>query len=167
MAILSVTRNGSGVPLLNPRWATPTLNNPDLEESVRDYQRDLVSLDSAPIPAVQPLAIGDTIVMRTLDRMIGVDFESGKRVWVFPPQEFTTKPSKADGPLKTRHVGQAALSERLWLDSVYGQASSDGKSIFFVPDPGFLREVENSRQSNDEPAVVRRYNELTASRHQT
>lgn len=155
-------RTGMGLPLLNPRWETPTLNNPDMEKLVKDYQRELVFLESAPIPAVQPLAIGNTIVMRSFDRMIGVDFETGKRVWVFPPWDFTTNFSAPDEPLKTRQVAKASLIERLWLDSVYGQASSDGKSIFVVPDPGFSREARNSGHTDDEPVVVRIYNELKA-----
>ena len=148
-------RTGLGMPLLNPRWETPTLNNPDMEKTVRDYQRDLVFLESAPIPAVQPLAIGNTIVMRSFDQMIGVDFETGKRIWVFPPGDFITDFSRPNEPLKTRHVAQLPLTERLWLDSVYGQASSDGKSIFVVPNPGFSREAGRSAKSRDEPAVVR------------
>ena len=155
-------RTGMGVPLLSPTWSTPTLNNPDMEKKVIEYQRELIFMGSSPIPAVQPLAIGDTVVMRAFDRMIGVDFQTGKRVWVFPPWDFATDFTKPTEPLPTRNVEQAPLTERLWLDSVYGQASSDGQSIFVVPNPGFSREASNSSSPQSEPAVVRIYNELMA-----
>ena len=153
-------RMGMGVPLLSPTWSTPTLNNPDMEKKVIEYQRELVFKGSSPIPAVQPLAIGDTVVMRAFDRMIGVDFRTGKRVWVFPPWDFVTDFTKPTEPLPTRNVEQAPLTERLWLDSVYGQASSDGRSIFVVPNPGFTRDASNWNNPKAEPAVVRVYNEL-------
>ena len=105
-------RMGMGVPLLNPRWSTPTLNNPDLESKVTEFQRELIFMGASPIPAVQPLAIGETIVMRAFDRMIGVDFRTGKRVWVFPPWDFATDFTRPTAPIPTRKVEQAPLTER-------------------------------------------------------
>lgn len=154
-------RSGDGFPLISPRWRTPTLNDPDLEASVRRRQRDLVQLDASPIPAVQPLAVDNTIVMRTFDRMIGVDFETGKRKWVFPPADFTARFDQVGQPLTERQFEARPLTERLWLDSVYGQASSDGRRVFVVPNPGFSTDaVESAGEGNS--IYHRTFNELIA-----
>ena len=156
-------RNGMGLPLINPRWETPTLNDPDMEKVAIGHQRDLVFLDSAPIPAVQPLAIGNTVVMRSFDRMIGVDFKTGKRVWEFPPRDFAAEPSRSTDPTKNRIAKNDPLKERLWLDSVYGQSSSDGKRIFLVPNPGFSRAAgDGFAGDKNQLAVTRHFNELMA-----
>ena len=160
-------RSGTGFPLITPRWTTVTLNHPDIEESVIKRQQDLIYLKSAPIPAVQPLAVGDTIVMRAFDRMIGVDFKTGKRVWVFPPADFTASVGaddfgSTDADLKRRTLPKSSLTERLWLDSIYGQASSDGRRIFVVPQPGFSAQSVRARRGVDQPLLQRTYNELKA-----
>ncbi len=155
-------RSGTGLPLPNPRWVTPTINDPDIEDAVLERQRELILLDSAPIPSVQPLAIGNTIVMRAFDRMIGVDFETGKRVWVFPPWEFTDRFDRQADRLIVREIDKTPLTERLWLDAVYGQASSDGQTIFVVPNPGFSIQARTPISSNSEPTLSRAFNELMA-----
>ena len=155
-------RSGTGFPLIKPRWSTVTLNNPDVEKSVVKRQRDLIHLKSAPIPAVQPLAVGDTIVMRAFDRMIGVDFKTGKRVWVFPPADFTANVDSNKVFDKPRVLPKTTLTERLWQDSIYGQASSDGQRIFVVPKPGFSAEAARVGSVDVEPFLHRSYNELKA-----
>ena len=158
-------RSGTGFPLISPRWTTVTLNDPDIEDSVIKRQQDLIHLKSAPIPAVQPLAVGDTIIMRAFDRMIGVNFKTGKRVWVFPPADFTANVGSEDlgtTDLKRRTLPKLPLTERLWLDSIYGQASSDGKRIFVVPQPGFSAESARSAARNANTLLQRTYNELKA-----
>ena len=156
-------RSGTGFPLLNPRWVTPTVNNPDLEDAVKKRQRDLIALGSSPIPSVQPLAVGNTIVMRAFDRMVGVDFETGKRVWVFPPWNFATRFETPEQRIRTRKVTEESLTERMWLDSIYGQASSNGKKIFVVPKPGFSTQVStDGSEEGVEPALERTFNEMMA-----
>jgi len=54
------------------------------------------------------------------------------------------------------------LTERLWLDSIYGQASSDGQRIFVVPQPGFSSESVRAAVSTKKPLLQRTYNELKA-----
>ena len=155
-------RSGTGFPLITPRWSTVTLNNPDVEKSAVKRQRDLIYLKSAPIPAVRPLAVGDTIVMRAFDRMIGVDFKTGKRVWVFPPSDFTANVDSNKLLDNPRKLPKSTLTERLWQDSIYGQASSDGQRIFVVPKPGFSIDASNAGTKDVEPFLHRTYNELKA-----
>lgn len=155
-------RSGTGFPLISPRWSTVTLNDPDFEESVVKRQRDLIHLKSAPIPAVQPLAVGDTIVMRAFDRMIGVDFKTGKRIWAYPPTDFTAKVDSNRLLEKPRKLPKVTMTERMWQDSIYGQASSDGQRIFVVPKPGFSANAVESAGSDSDQFLQRTYNELQA-----
>ncbi len=160
-------RSGSGFPLLHPRWEVPTENDPDIETQILDRQRELLFLDAAPIPAVQPLAIGNTILMRGFDRLVGVDFTTGKRTWVFPPWDLKTgSDTELTGPRETVSLPSEQLTERFWQDSIYGQSSSDGTLVFVVPRPGFAS-LESSRIDEElltiaDPIVKREFNELKA-----
>lgn len=129
-------RSGSGFPLYSARWAVPTINDPDIQKIVENRFRDLLYRDACPIPSVQPLAVGDTIVMRTFDRMIGVDFQTGKRKWFYPPFDFASSWDESGDPLERNVMSVLPLSERLFMDVLYGQASSDARRVFVIPNPG-------------------------------
>jgi outer membrane protein assembly factor BamB len=153
----------AGFPLLSPRWSVPTLNDPDLEKMVKDRMKELVFLDSSPIPSVQPLAMGDTIVMRAFDRMIGVDFATGKRKWVYPPWDFAEQMRENSSDLlKPKLINATNLQQRMWQDSLYGQSSSDGKRIFVIPNPGFVRGGTSTDLRNAGAMAYRPYNEIKA-----
>lgn len=155
-------RSGQGVPLPGPRWVAPTMNDPDLDNSVSEIMEELILLEASPVPAVEPLAIGNTIVMRTFDRMIGVDFATGKRAWVFPPWEFTNGIETPSGKLASENVKKTPLTERMWLDAVYGKASSDGKTIFVIPNPGFTAKSQAPFSRESASTLSREFNELVA-----
>ena len=55
------------------------------------WSRDVYRRGSGPaviviheMPGLHPLAVGNTVMMRTPERMVAVDFKTGKRVWEFP-----------------------------------------------------------------------------------
>jgi hypothetical protein len=84
------TRTASSLgdlPLPTACWRVPTANNPRdeklLEASLKQYSAQGV----ASIPSLQPLAVDNVVLMRTPDRLLAVDFPTGKRVWVFPWDE--------------------------------------------------------------------------------
>jgi len=70
-----------GRPLLMERWAQRTVNIPSVERLIEKLDESYRRQEIATLPAMHPLAIGDLVVTRTLQRVIGVDFETGKRVW--------------------------------------------------------------------------------------
>ena len=51
-----------------------------IRQGSKQYQEQGVPV----IPTLNPLAVDDVIVMRSPRRLIGVDFETGKRIWEFP-----------------------------------------------------------------------------------
>ncbi|MEM7455407.1 MAG: PQQ-binding-like beta-propeller repeat protein [Planctomycetota bacterium] len=159
--------SSNGMPLMSPRWTLPTLNDPDIEREVHKEREKLVLQSSSTIPGVQPLAIGDTVIMRTADRMIGVDFPSGKRMWTYPPFDDETFFKTEDTDRSAASLNSEAVNQRMWQDAVYGQVSSDGRSIFVVPHPGFagslrIRTVLRGGTVIDDPMGERAVNELTA-----
>ncbi len=159
--------SGSGFPLLSPRWSIRTVTDPVDEKGIQEYQQKLIRSKNSPMPKVHPLAIGKTLVIRTDDRMFGVDADNGKRIWSYPPANmFRSGEQKSADSLARPSVKlhQDKLRERLWLDTLYGQISSDGNSIFLIPNPGISTDRGDWRnrppQVYDEPTDLRQFNEL-------
>jgi outer membrane protein assembly factor BamB len=160
--------SGSGFPLINARWSLPTLNDPNLERIASDKLQELIFSEASTVPSVHPIAVGDTIVMRTFNQMIGVDFTTGRRIWSYPALE--TEYLFADENLDQQTLArdnQGPIEQRLFQDSVYGQMSSDGQLIFVVPQPGFAdgkrsKLVLRGGFKIDHPLAERSYNELIA-----
>lgn len=160
--------SGSGFPLLEARWSLPTLNDPNLERIASDKLRELIFSEASTIPSVHPIAVGDTIVMRTFNQMIGVDFRTGRRIWSYPALE--TEYLFADENVDEQTMAsdnKGPVEQRLFQDSVYGQMSSNGRMIFVVPQPGFAdgkrsKLVLRGGFKIDHPLAERRYNELIA-----
>ncbi len=160
--------SGSGFPLLNARWSLPTLNDPNLERIASNKLRELIFTEASTIPSVHPIAVGDTIVMRTFNQMIGVDFDTGRRVWSYPAlePEYLFQDVNLDQQ-SFNDDNQGPIEQRLFQDSVYGQMSSDGQMIFVVPQPGFAdgkrtKLVLRGGFKIDHPLAERRCNELIA-----
>ena len=159
--------SGAGFPLLSPRWSIRTVADPTDEAGVMGFQQKLIQAKISPMPKVHPLAIGNTLVIRTDDRMFGVDANNGKRIWSYPPANmFRSAEQQSEDSLArpSSKLHQDKLRERLWLDTLYGQISSDGNSIFLIPNPGISTDRDDWRsyqtQVYDEPTDLRLYNEL-------
>ncbi len=131
------------LPLLNPRWRVPTCTERQDEQMVEKLVRQYRDESRATLPAVQPLAVGETILMRTPQKLMGVDFSSGKRIWVWPPWETETAEVSLTGPQGARLAQtsrEQQLHQRLWDDAAHGQVSSDGRSVFLIHDLGYAAE---------------------------
>ena len=159
--------SGSGFPLLSPRWSIRTVADPTDEAGIIEFQQKLIQSKVSPMPKVHPLAIGNTLVIRTEDRMFGIDANNGKRIWSYPPANmFRSSEQQSEDSLArpSSKLHQDKLRERLWLDTLYGQISSDGNSIFLIPNPGISTDRDDWRsyqtQVYDEPTDLRLYNEL-------
>ncbi len=141
----NVARNGAtegGLPLKNLRWRVPTANDPVDEESVGTENKRFRDAKLAALPSIHPLAVGGYVLMRSPNKLLAVDFDSGKRVWEFPwAGEPTDGANLQDEALSIR--GQQGsrreqeLKQRLWEDAPYGQMSSDGESVFLLDELGF------------------------------
>ena len=164
---------GAGVPLPYARWSHSTARTPQQRNELATVMEWLSDNEIPPVPAMQPMVVGETVVMRTVDRMIGIDFRSGEMLWQYPPEPSPTIPDKAtETQSRSAHVRRRAadldtkrLAARLLSDSVYGQAASDGESIFIVPRPGVAGSSSGDYGETlieARPGDVRKFNELVA-----
>lgn len=168
-------RNAStvgGMPVANFRWRVPTLNDPNDEQALNDYGQQLASTGAVLIPATQPIAVKDVILMRTPRRLLAVDFSSGKRIWEFPwdetPDELAERSQEFPQVRNVPSQRMLELGERLWQDAAYGQISSDGDSAYVLADlsfasPGSMQHMIQPggfQQAN--PGWPKPYNKLVA-----
>ena len=137
-------RNGavSGqMPLSNVRWQLDTTVSAKQEREISALSKSMLSNGQVPPPSWLPLRVGDTLLMRTTEYLVGVDYRTGKRVWLHPfsnsgDQEEKTAVvnfgrvanSKTDSELTD------FLQQRVWNDLPYGQVTSDGERVYMLKD---------------------------------
>ncbi len=132
-------QSGTGFPLTFPRWYQPTINDPDHEHLAQNVFQKRLNNGECIIPSIQPLAVRQTIVFRSLDQLIGVDFVTGKRIWQFPawqPDALLNENEQAEEFRRSRTM-EWHVDQRIWRDHLYGQFSSDGDLVFIVDRPGY------------------------------
>ncbi len=126
-----VTTGGRILPRM--RWRVPVANDPDDEEILRDLEREYREESAAPLATISPLVVGDVVLLRTPQHLLAVDFATGKRIWEFPWADDVAAVGSSNSRIPARReVHRAQLEERLCFDSVYGQLTSDGQSVFLL-----------------------------------
>ena len=86
------------------------------------------------IPAVSPIAVGDTLVTRTNRRLVAIDWHSGRRVWQTRPesQALSNRAQLHSLPSLIESSQTELLGASLWLNTVATGLSSDGQLVFAV-----------------------------------
>lgn len=167
-AFLGATPSRNGVsqgqmPLSNPRWMLETSGSPRQERFIDSETEQLKANGSLPPPSWAPLRVGDQLLMRTTERLLGVDHRTGKRVWEYPwfSSADSVEPDEEDDPnnLRDNEDPRAILGQRVWNDVPYGQLSSDGSRVFMIDD---LELVESERPN---PFGMRGVRSLKASKN--
>ena len=139
------SRNGTSagqMPLTNLRWKLNTSASPLQERKVREVVEELTTSGKLPPPSWTPLRVGNQLLMRTTERLVGVDYRTGKRIWTYPWQSASEAFDQDETSLDviSGEYGRSdLLSQRVWNDVPYGQVTSDGTRVFMLDD---LREVE-------------------------
>ncbi len=136
-----------GMPLANFRWRAPTATDPADEQLIAELQQGYVQEGIPAIAGLQPLAVDDVVLMRTPERLLAVDFKTGKRTWEYPWWN-SAYPSVAQGHSSSSRNAELTtrklqLRQRLWLDSAYGQVSSDGEAVYLLDDLRFTADSRN------------------------
>ncbi|MDX1965257.1 MAG: PQQ-binding-like beta-propeller repeat protein [Pirellulales bacterium] len=130
-------RNASmagGAPLLNPRWHTSIVTDPQMSLALYEDRRNYLNQGLPAIPALQALAIGKQIIYRTPSRLqpiVAVDFDTGKLSWYVGQ---STVLGGGSGFKRDNQSARAGLNERSWSNLNNGGLSSDSQRIFFVED---------------------------------
>lgn len=142
-------RNGVSegqMPLSNPRWMLETSGSPRQEMMIESETEQLKATGLLPPPSWMPLRVGDQLLMRTTQRLLGVDHRTGKRVWQYPwfspPESFSDEDSNDPNDLRTVDDPKDILAQRVWNDVPYGQLSSDGERVYMIDN---LSTVESER----------------------
>ncbi len=161
--------SGTGFPLPYARWYVPTVNNPQHERLAQQRYQNRLSNGESIIPALQPIAVGDTVVVRSLDQMVGIDIKTGKRVWEFPAW---VRDSLMDVERQSQQVRQDRtedwhVDQRMWRDHLYGQIASNGRQVFVIDQPGYAAPINQQSVVNRgfvirSPVAGRVTNELKA-----
>lgn len=138
----SLDRNGGAqgeMPLANPRWTVVTTASPRQERTIKQRSDEMTTRGELPPPSFLPLKVGDQLLMRTTERLVGVDYKTGKRVWQYPwysaYEGFDEEQASFDAIPGEEDPGNL-LSQRVWNDLPFGQMSSDGKRVFVLDDLG-------------------------------
>lgn len=132
---------GGDVPLSRIRWDVLTTNSQQQQRSLLSFAADTLN-GTPPPPSWQPIVVGNQLLMRTTERMVAVDFETGKLIWEYPWA--TTADAANETLVEVDRLGNAEaarelLVQRVWNDLPYGRISSDGKRVYMLND---LAEVE-------------------------
>ena len=141
-------RNGGAagqMPLSRPRWMLETTASPRQERTLREKASELATGGNLPPPTWMPLRVGPQLLMRTTERLIGVDYRTGKRVWQYP---WFSSPPPAAEEVELESIGREEdedpselLTQRVWNDLPYGQITSDGQRAFLIQDLGEVEVV--------------------------
>ena len=117
--------NGS---LGEPRWQAKTF---DEQESQLRAWGPIESFSEAAWSSVQPLVVGNLVLLRNPRRLLAVNWQSGRRVWEYPWEQ----PAERPVDLRTNPSEYVRIQNRLHREYVlWGQLSSDGQRVYLLDD---------------------------------
>jgi tetratricopeptide (TPR) repeat protein len=92
---------GSGGPNLStqPVWRQAAADRLELALALQAQRDEFFRGAEVAVPSLTPLAVDDTVVMRTTQRLVAVDFKTGKRLWQVDqpaPQSGAATPAGSD-----------------------------------------------------------------------
>ena len=121
------------MPLANEHWAYEMARTKGTAIKTELDRHGKAMRDAAAIPVVQPLVVGDWILLRTVDELIGTNFETeGACIWNYPWGQEGNLYANANNPNLRGSRMSRLFKKRVWSDTLYGQLSSDGKSVYLL-----------------------------------
>jgi len=124
-------------PLLEKHWRVPVTTDPAVEKWLDQISRAYVERQAISIPALSPLVVDNTVLMRTTRNLLAVDFRTGKRLWEVPVEfgadGWASGQGLPPGNLNAS-IMVAGLDQRMWRDATFGTLSSDGQFVFSIED---------------------------------
>ncbi len=117
------------------------------------------------IPTMHPLVVDDLVIYRTLANLQAVNASTGEIAWETSRLDRSLLESTGHANVQQRKGGAVQsefdrfLTQRLWLDSTFGQISSDGNRVYAVEELGY----RGSRMLSDShPSAATDTNRLVA-----
>lgn len=140
----NAVRQGN-VPPLNCRWRQPVVSSFADEPLLVNAARNRRDEDVTIIPSLQFLAFNGVVLLRTPDEVLGVDLQSGKRIWSWAPSSPSVRPQDLQ------------ITKRVFDDASFGRMSSDGENLYLLTDLGGA-----SMRELDGQTSLRRHNQLVS-----
>jgi outer membrane protein assembly factor BamB len=134
-------------PLLAPRYRVPLTRHPEEARLLEARRRTAVAEGECPMPAGAPLIVRGTIVVHTPLGILGVDFETGKRLWLLASGGVAGR-----GASRGSEASLEASLERVFDDATSSGLSSDGGSVFAVESHPDALSAVNEPQLGGQPA---------------
>jgi outer membrane protein assembly factor BamB len=162
---------GGGAPLLNRQWnIPPSSDNPRVDATIRNIRQIFEDQEEvAVLPGLQPLVVGDLVLMRTPRQLLAVNLITGRRLW-------ESAEGAADralfGLLESERPRQlheqlpllwSGIWRRMSSDATYGAISSDGERVFAVENSLLETAKRDDPFGDDSPSNSNdHFNRLTA-----
>lgn len=119
-------------PLANLRYPIETTASPRQADAIRQTASTLQSNNRVRPPSWVPIRVGDQLLVRTTERLLGIDYQTGLTIWTYPwlshYEGFDEEVISPDDEDK----GESLLTQRVWDDVPYGHVTSDGKRVFML-----------------------------------
>lgn len=128
-----LARTHGSTPLLAPRWRAPTSTEPFVQRLVQQLESAYRYRELAAVCALQPLVVGNRVLVRNAHTLASIDAATGKRLWE-APTSLSAETGGAEAAARETPQFSWALEQRLWDDATYGSLSSDGRLVFCVED---------------------------------
>ncbi len=143
----------ASAPLLRLAWRIPTVSYPKLDPFLERLMAESELSPHPMLPGCHPIVVDRIAFLRTIDGLLAVDLETGKRLWkksetgvgeVLGGSRGFTDMMGRPGLLMENNpmLWLACIRLRLWGDLTYGTLSSDGDRIFSIEEipliPGVL-----------------------------
>ncbi|QDU96281.1 outer membrane protein assembly factor BamB family protein [Lignipirellula cremea] len=146
-------RSTGGMPVPSPRWRQRVTWHPTDEEQVKKLAKQYRDAGTPAIPALEPLAVNDLILMRSPKNLRAVSFATGKLLWEYPwPKPEQDDQERSVSSAGEEPVREQELNQRVFEDSPYGQVTSDGKRVFLLNEMGFA----TPNGFNGNPIIINR-----------
>ncbi|MDH3718632.1 MAG: PQQ-binding-like beta-propeller repeat protein, partial [Planctomycetota bacterium] len=124
-------QSDGGLPLLvRPRWTQRVARDTESESYLETSRRQFADQMVPALPAFQPLALDDLVVMRTPGRLSAVDFRTGKLIWQVDSDRPQRGAAEDDGA--SQQLENAQLQQQAWTDKTYSSLCSDGENVYVL-----------------------------------
>lgn len=125
------------LPLSRIRWDVVTTTSRPEQRMLEKFLSD--NDTETPPPSWQPIKVGSQLLMRTTERLMAVDFETGIRIWEYPWSSGSVSEDSAS--LEIEQLGnmqeaEQLLVQKVWNDLPYGRITSDGQRVYLLEDLG-------------------------------
>jgi outer membrane protein assembly factor BamB len=164
-----------GTPLLSSRWHVDLAGDPTVSRLLQQRSQQYLDAEIPVLPAMHPIVIGNTLLVRTLRELVAIDMRSGRRVWYtqqLGAQSFE-KMIKRDNPLENTLLNEQttkALDQRAWDDMVFGTLSCDDQRVYAIEGMPLASNIRNRVSASPFNNALRNWsrtqshNQLTAYR---